>query len=115
MFITNLWVTLRKPRNDLDNEIFELNCGIVEWIGCGVNILILFKKHKNVVDETKTQGVRVLSIVIEPVPPAMETWNPNHWTSRELPPVGVINVIILVSMLLGEIRKDLVPRLGAMN
>lgn len=68
MFITNLWVTLRKPRNDLDNEIFELNCGIVEWIGCGVNILILFKKHKNVVDETKTQGVRVLSTVIEPVP-----------------------------------------------
>ena len=49
------------------------------------------------------------------LPPAMETWNPNHWTSRELPPVGVINVIILVSMLLGEIRKDLVPRLGAMN
>ena len=106
---------LWRPSNNLDNEIFELKCGIVEWIGCRVNILILFKKHKKMVDETKPQGVRVLSIVIEPVPPAMEAWNPNHWTSKELPPVGVINVIILVSMLLGEISKDLVPRLESKN
>lgn len=67
---------LRRPRNNLDNEIFELKCGIVEWIGCGVNILILFKKHKKVVDETKTQGDRVLSIVIEPVPPCNGNMEP---------------------------------------
>ena len=30
-------------------------------------------------------GILVPQPGIEPVPPAVESWSPNHWTARELP------------------------------
>ena len=31
------------------------------------------------------RGMRDLSFPIEPVPPAVEVWSPNDWTTREVP------------------------------
>ena len=30
-------------------------------------------------------GILVPQLGIEPGPPAVEAWNPNHWTAREFP------------------------------
>ena len=30
-------------------------------------------------------GILVHQPGIEPVPPAVEAWSPNHWTAREVP------------------------------
>ena len=34
---------------------------------------------------TRLAGILIPRPGIEPVPPAVEMWSPNHWTAREFP------------------------------
>ena len=35
-------------------------------------------------------GISVPQPGIEPVPPTVEAWRPNHWTAREVPPAPLV-------------------------
>ena len=39
----------------------------------------------------KTNSRICLESGIEPMPPAVEVQNPNHWTAREFPVTGILN------------------------
>ena len=32
---------------------------------------------------------------VEPLPPAVEAWSPNHWTAREVPSVPLYIIILI--------------------
>ena len=44
-------------------------------------------------------GILVPQLGIEPMPPALETWSFNHWTSMEVPIVPVYFLNVLAGLL----------------
>ena len=50
-----------------------------------------------------TCGILVPQPEIEPVPPALGQWSLNHWTTREIPHVAFLNLVLGDSQLTNNV------------
>ena len=57
-------------------------------------------------------GVLVSQLGMELVPPAVEAWSPNHWTTREVPTLMFYNIYLFTHLAAPDLScsmRDLVP------